>query len=50
MDALKDYPLPLPPMEEQLRLSMHFDNAEVFCGQIQSQAARLREIINRILE
>lgn len=50
MDVLKDYPLPLPPMEEQLRLAKCFDDAEAFSGCIEKCIGSLREVTNRIVE
>lgn len=50
MDALKNYPLPLPPLDEQLRLAKSFDEAEEFKARFEKHIGFQREIINRIIE
>jgi restriction endonuclease S subunit len=50
MDALKNYPIPLPPMEEQLRLAKGFDDAEELGGSFEEHIGFLRDIINRIMD
>ena len=50
MEALKSYPLPLPPIDEQERFAEEFDTAEVAKKHIAQHQASLRNIINTIIQ
>ena len=50
MDALKNYPLPLPPLDDQLLFAKSFDEAEEFNARFERHIRFLREIISRVVE